>query len=239
MFCGSALSIERHGSDVSVELAGRVLDSLEQSDAQRQEEFHRLRLTQELHAAEMRLANVQSEVRSIQRGPINAVSRNHLNELHQEQVALQKQIADLKAQLYPDVQPVSIAQEGAEQPFSWERLLWLLFTVDGRATRSEFWTGAAITILIYATMMLVMAISRAIPPEGGLATSTRTLLNLIISVQMVLFIWVGVAVGVKRFHDRDKPGWWVLIGFIPVIGLFWYIFELGLQPGSPGPNRYG
>jgi uncharacterized membrane protein YhaH (DUF805 family) len=52
-------------------------------------------------------------------------------------------------------------------------------------------------------------------------------------------IWSSIAVGVKRFQDRDKPGWWVLIGLIPVIGIFWLLFELGIQPGTPGPNRYG
>ena len=31
-------------------------------------------------------------------------------------------------------------------------------------------------------------------------------------------LWMKLAVLVKRWHDRDKSGWWVLITFIPVIG---------------------
>jgi uncharacterized membrane protein YhaH (DUF805 family) len=44
---------------------------------------------------------------------------------------------------------------------------------------------------------------------------------------------------IKRFHDRGKSGWWVLILFIPVIGFFWAIIDLGILQGDPGDNRFG
>jgi uncharacterized membrane protein YhaH (DUF805 family) len=240
VYCGSALSIERHGDEISVELAEQVLGKIEQSGAQTQAEFQRIRLTQELHAAEMRLAHVQGEMRSIQRGPMNAISRTQLNEIHQESLTLQKQIADLKRELDPDAQPAPVEQARVLQRLSPQRLIWMLFTFDGRATRAEFWIGAAITFGIFISLTIVSSILRAIPEAGGgPATVARTLLNLVLFVQMVAMVWTGVAIGIKRFHDRDKPGWWVLIALIPVIGLFWIIFELGIQPGTPGPNRYG
>ena len=37
----------------------------------------------------------------------------------------------------------------------------------------------------------------------------------------VLAIWPMIAVQVKRWHHRDKTGWWVLISLVPVIGLIW------------------
>jgi uncharacterized membrane protein YhaH (DUF805 family) len=47
-----------------------------------------------------------------------------------------------------------------------------------------------------------------------------------------------IAVGVRRLHDVDKSGWWILLSLIPLIGglilLFFYV-----QPGTPGPNRFG
>ena len=46
-------------------------------------------------------------------------------------------------------------------------------------------------------------------------------------------------VHIKRFHDRDKSGWWVLIGLIPIIGAIWLLIELGFLKGTPGPNRFG
>jgi uncharacterized membrane protein YhaH (DUF805 family) len=48
-----------------------------------------------------------------------------------------------------------------------------------------------------------------------------------------------VIVYIKRFHDRDKSGWWVLIGLIPLIGAIWLLVELGFLKGTPGPNRFG
>jgi uncharacterized membrane protein YhaH (DUF805 family) len=38
---------------------------------------------------------------------------------------------------------------------------------------------------------------------------------------------LGVIVYIKRFHDRDKSGWWVLIGLIPVIGSIWLLISQG------------
>ena len=47
-----------------------------------------------------------------------------------------------------------------------------------------------------------------------------------------------LAVSVRRLHDTDRSGWWLLLGLIPIIGnlilLWWYI-----QAGTPGDNEYG
>lgn len=52
-------------------------------------------------------------------------------------------------------------------------------------------------------------------------------------------LWVGLALQVKRWHDRDKSWFWILIGFIPVVGFFWILIECGFMDGTPGPNRFG
>ena len=44
---------------------------------------------------------------------------------------------------------------------------------------------------------------------------------------------------VKRWHDRGKSGWWVLIALIPLVGPIWAIIETGFLPGTSGPNEYG
>jgi uncharacterized membrane protein YhaH (DUF805 family) len=55
----------------------------------------------------------------------------------------------------------------------------------------------------------------------------------------LLAVWMKLAVIVKRWHDRDKSGWWVLIVLIPVIGWLWQLIECGFLDGTPGPNKYG
>lgn len=52
-------------------------------------------------------------------------------------------------------------------------------------------------------------------------------------------VWMKLAVLVKRWHDRDKSGWWALITLIPVIGWLWQLIECGFLEGTPGANRYG
>ncbi len=51
--------------------------------------------------------------------------------------------------------------------------------------------------------------------------------------------YLGLALNAKRWHDRNKSGWWSLLGLIPVLGLFLIVFELGCYKGTSGPNKYG
>ena len=62
-----------------------------------------------------------------------------------------------------------------------------------------------------------------------------SVLNTIVSLALIL---PGIAVSVRRLHDIDRTGWWVLLGFIPVIGTLWLIYW-ACQPGTSGPNRFG
>lgn len=55
----------------------------------------------------------------------------------------------------------------------------------------------------------------------------------------LILAWTHLAVFVKRWHDRDKSGWWVLINLIPVIGWLWTLIECGFLDGTPGSNKYG
>ncbi len=48
----------------------------------------------------------------------------------------------------------------------------------------------------------------------------------------------GLAVGVRRLHDTNRTGWWLLLVFAVIIGwivlLVWFI-----KQGDAGPNKYG
>ena len=56
---------------------------------------------------------------------------------------------------------------------------------------------------------------------------------------LIVAFWISLAIAVKRWHDRGKSGWWVLIALVPVIGGFWYIIECGFLKGTTGANAYG
>ncbi len=61
----------------------------------------------------------------------------------------------------------------------------------------------------------------------------------LVGLIFLLIIWPALAISVKRWHDRDKSGWWVLIGLVPLIGGLWALIETGFLPGTEGDNQYG
>ncbi|QJQ52402.1 hypothetical protein ADP71_40730 [Vitreoscilla sp. C1] len=47
-----------------------------------------------------------------------------------------------------------------------------------------------------------------------------------------------LAVSVRRLHDINKSGWWILIGLIPLVGGIWFII-LMCTDGTPDDNQFG
>ena len=54
----------------------------------------------------------------------------------------------------------------------------------------------------------------------------------------LLLVYPSVAIQIKRWHDRNKSGWWVLINFIPIVSL-WALVENGFLKGNECRNDYG
>lgn len=103
----------------------------------------------------------------------------------------------------------------------------LFFQFDGRINRAKWWLGL---VILWVVEGIILAIFR----PGG-ADPNYTVYSLI----GLVFLWPSLAIAIKRFHDRDKSGWWVLIAVIPIIGFFWILIELGILEGTAGPNQYG
>ena len=72
-----------------------------------------------------------------------------------------------------------------------------------------------------------------------MAAAAGPLAGIVLIVFIVAATWISIAVAVKRYHDRNKSGWWVLIVLVPVIGGLWYLIECGFLRGTVGPNNYG
>ncbi len=103
----------------------------------------------------------------------------------------------------------------------------LLFGFAGRINRAKFWAGA---VLVYAIAFASVAL--------GFAANNVFIWGFI-AVANLMTIYIGLAVSVKRWHDRGKSGWWVLIGLVPVIGSIWALIETGFLEGDVGSNEYG
>jgi uncharacterized membrane protein YhaH (DUF805 family) len=103
-----------------------------------------------------------------------------------------------------------------------------LLTSTGRATRATFWKFYGV---FYGLIFLMgFFTSDKEPPDG---------LTIVLGLILFPLMLVGIIVQIKRWHDRDKSGWWVLINFIPCIGHIWTLVECGFLPGTPGDNRFG
>ncbi len=63
--------------------------------------------------------------------------------------------------------------------------------------------------------------------------------NILVGIVSLILLVPNLAIAIKRWHDRDKSGWWILIALIPIIGWIWALVETGFLAGTPGPNRFG
>jgi uncharacterized membrane protein YhaH (DUF805 family) len=101
----------------------------------------------------------------------------------------------------------------------------LLFGFKGRSKRLPWWIA---TILADLGLGIVDAI---------FGTPRPSVFFLLLLVPPL--IWISIAVQVKRWHDRNKSAWWLLINFVPIIGWLWVLIECGFLRGTEGPNRFG
>jgi len=105
----------------------------------------------------------------------------------------------------------------------------VLFSFKGRVPRSTYWYTILGTFLFFFFLGLLSALFQA----------SEEMFTMVILVLYIPVIWVSLAVQVKRWHDRDKSGWWVLITLIPIIGSIWALVENGFLAGDEGMNSYG
>lgn len=120
----------------------------------------------------------------------------------------------------------------------------LLFGFSGRIGRLQWWLGqlAILGVWVVGIGALALVIGVADPSaehaKGELSQGGWSILAALLACG-TLSIWINIATTVKRFHDRDKSGWWFCIVFVPYVGAIWQIVECGFLSGKPGGNRFG
>ena len=95
---------------------------------------------------------------------------------------------------------------------------------SGRAHRQEFWMFALINFLI----MIGLGVIEGFLGLPGVVSGLYSLAVLIPSI----------AVNFRRLHDIGKSGWWILVGFVPVLGVIVLII-FAVLPSQPQDNQYG
>lgn len=102
---------------------------------------------------------------------------------------------------------------------------------QGRSRRKEYWMFV-LGIFIAA---IVLSIIEGIAGVNGMIAGAYGPLT---AIFFLVIIVPGIAVQVRRFHDQDKSGWFVLIGLIPLLGGLVVLVFMCLE-GTRGPNRFG
>ena len=95
---------------------------------------------------------------------------------------------------------------------------------DGRAHRTEFWLFFLFSFIISFFLGVIV----------GLVGS----LWFITTLYALAVLIPGLAVSVRRLHDTNRSGWWILTGLVPILGwialLIFYV-----EDSRPGANQYG
>ena len=101
---------------------------------------------------------------------------------------------------------------------------------SGRAQRAEYWYFILFYFLIVIGLSIVDGITGSFSAETGMG-----ILGGIFALAMLI---PSIAVSVRRLHDTSRSGWWVLLGFIPLIGTI-VLLIFTVQDSVPGDNAYG
>jgi uncharacterized membrane protein YhaH (DUF805 family) len=108
----------------------------------------------------------------------------------------------------------------------------ILFSFKGRIGRQTYWLNYLGMMVIFS--MIFFALIWAL---GGQTESP--IFSIMTLVLYIPIIWISFALTVKRWHDRNKSGWWLLIIFVPLIGPIWSFIENGCLAGDVESNNYG
>ena len=116
----------------------------------------------------------------------------------------------------------------------WYTMVWQKYAqFDGRSRRKEYWMFALLNAVVYVVLYV-----------AGLAAFLSGQRSVGIALFVVCIGYAlaglipGIAVSVRRLHDTNKSGWWLLISLIPGVGGLILLVLMAIE-GDPGPNLYG
>lgn len=102
----------------------------------------------------------------------------------------------------------------------------LLLSPNGRIKRMNYWL-VSVPIGVITFLAPAMDQKATGSPMGPFYFAT-----------VLVTLWPLLMVGIKRAHDRNKPGWFLLLYAVPFVNI-WVAVELLFLKGTSGKNKYG
>jgi uncharacterized membrane protein YhaH (DUF805 family) len=96
---------------------------------------------------------------------------------------------------------------------------------SGRATRAEYWWFYLVTIAVSILLSIIDMI-------------LNTPLEFISLIYLIVSLIPSTSIQVRRLHDVDKSGWYMLLNLVIIIGWIWLLI-LNILDSTPGDNKYG
>lgn len=100
---------------------------------------------------------------------------------------------------------------------------------SGRARRKEYWMFTLFNIIVAIVLMIL---------DRAIGTMTDQGMGMLGMLYSLLILLPSLAVSVRRLHDTDRSGWWLLLALIPILGGLVLLVFMVLE-GTSGPNRFG
>lgn len=101
---------------------------------------------------------------------------------------------------------------------------------NGRSRRAEYWYFVLFNLIVGLVLAAIDALL------GTFSASAN--IGLLSGIYSLAVIIPTIALTVRRLHDTDRTGWWVLINLVPFIGSI-VILIFALLDSTPGSNRFG
>jgi uncharacterized membrane protein YhaH (DUF805 family) len=100
----------------------------------------------------------------------------------------------------------------------------------GRSRRKEYWYFVLFNIIVGVVLAGIDVLL-------GTFSSAQNI-GLLSGIYSLAVFIPSLAVTVRRLHDIDRTGWWILINLVPLIGTI-VLLVFAVTDGTPGSNRYG
>ena len=107
----------------------------------------------------------------------------------------------------------------------WKRVVLEKYAeFTGRARRSEYWWFTLANVIVMLVLALLIAVA--------------DIFWVLYAIYGLALIVPSIAVTIRRLHDTDKSGWWILIALVPFVGGIILLVFMCID-STPGTNQWG
>jgi uncharacterized membrane protein YhaH (DUF805 family) len=113
-----------------------------------------------------------------------------------------------------------------------------LFSAKGCFTRWQYWKVSLIIFVLYILYGFALGFVAAMTQNQEFSPEILGVFVLFAFLIVLPLIYINIVTSIKRFHDINLSGWFVLLNFIPYIGGLITLVMNGFLPSVKKANRF-